>query len=360
MTDTAPDPLLAHAERSIAVGSKSFAAAARLFAPSTRRSAMLLYAWCRHCDDVIDGQQAGHAAVALAPHQARQRLLELQAQTDAACRGAEVSEPVFAALREVARQHAIPRQEAFDLLEGFAQDVSGQRYHTLEDTLGYCYPVAGVVGLMMARIMGVRDAAVLDRACDLGLAMQLTNIARDIVDDAKVGRCYLPETWLAELHIPGDALTAAEHRPALAHLARRLVEHAEPYYASAQAGLGALPWRSAWAVATAGLVYRQIGLKVRKAGGQAWDGRLSTSKAEKLVALAGGLWRALTRRLHRYPPRDPRLWQRPRSAGAAAHHGAPATERAGAPPSAHRESRTTHSPADPAPHGASGGPGTDA
>lgn len=163
---------------------------------------MLLYAWCRHCDDVIDGQQAGHEASVQAPALALQCLLELQVQTDAACRGAPIEQPAFAALREVARQHGIPRQEAFDLLAGFAQDVAGEHYRSLDETLGYCYHVAGVVGLMMARVMGVRDPAVLDRACDLGLAMQLTNIARDIVADAQVGRCYLPEQWLEELAIP--------------------------------------------------------------------------------------------------------------------------------------------------------------
>lgn len=324
MNATEHEQLLAHAERSIALGSKSFAAAARLFDPATRRSAVLLYAWCRHCDDVIDGQQAGHDAVPLAPELARRRLLELQAETDAACHGAQVSQPAFAALREVARLHRIPTHEPFDLLAGFAQDVAGQRYRSLEDTLGYCYHVAGVVGLMMARVMGVREPAVLDRACDLGLAMQLTNIARDIVDDAKVGRCYLPTHWLEELGIPSRGLADAQHRQALALLAQRLVDHAEAYYASAQAGLAALPWRSAWAVATAAVVYRQIGMKVRRAGTRAWDGRLSTSKLEKLAAVLTGLCRTLTRRWRRYPARDPQLWQRPHSVLAAGHHDAPA------------------------------------
>lgn len=316
------DPLLQHAEHSIAVGSKSFAAAARLFDPATRRSAMLLYAWCRHCDDVIDGQQAGHDALALPPEQAHRRLLELQRQTRASYAGQPAETPAFAALADVARRHAIPREEAFDLLEGFAQDVSGQRYAELADVLGYCYHVAGVVGLMMARVMGVRDPAVLDRACDLGLGMQLTNIARDIVEDARVGRCYLPQAWLVEFAVPPSELAEPRHRLAVARMAQRLVEQAEPYYHSAQAGLAALPWRSAWAVATAAVVYRRIGVKVQAAGLAAWDGRLSTTRGEKLGAIVSGLWRALTRRLHRYPTREKQLWQRP--LGATGRHDAPA------------------------------------
>lgn len=316
------EQLLAHAEHSIAVGSKSFAAASRLFDPVTRRSAVLLYAWCRHCDDVIDGQQAGHQASVLETEEARLRLAGLYQQTAAACADQPVTDPAFAALREVARRHGVPQAEAFDLLAGFEQDVAGQRYQTLEQTLGYCYHVAGVVGLMMARVMGVRDDAVLDRACDLGLAMQLTNIARDIVDDAKVGRCYLPQAWLDEFSVTAEQLAEPRHRTAVARMGTRLVEQAEPYYASAQAGLSALPWRSAWAVATAGSVYRRIGLKILAAGDAAWDGRLSTSKGEKLAAVASGLWQALSRGWRRYPPRALQLWQRPLAARATVHRDA--------------------------------------
>ncbi len=316
MNAPAADPLLAHALNSIAVGSKSFASASRLFDPHTRRSAVLLYAWCRHCDDVIDGQQAGHDAVPLTPAEARQRLAELRAQTHDAYLGAPAQEPAFAALQDVQQRHGIHRQEALDLLEGFAMDVDERQYQTLEDTLQYCYHVAGVVGLMMARIMGTQQPQVLHRACDLGLAMQLTNIARDIIDDAKVGRCYLPRQWLDEFGLTPATLAQPQHRAAVAQMARRLVDHAEPYYASAEAGLAALPWRSAWAVASAGAVYRRIGIKVRAAGPQAWDTRTSTGKGEKLAALSAGLWTSLNRRLRRYPQRDPRLWTRPSSSPA--------------------------------------------
>lgn len=328
MSEQRSDPLLRHAEHSIAVGSKSFAAAARLFDPATRRSAMLLYAWCRHCDDVIDGQQAGHDALPLPAEQARRRLADLQRQTREIYAGLPAQTPAFAALGDVAQRHGIPPDEAFDLLEGFAQDVAGQRYARPQDVLGYCYHVAGVVGLMMARVMGVRDPAVLDRACDLGLAMQLTNIARDIVEDARVGRCYLPQAWLDEFEVPAWGLAEPRYRPAVAAMAERLLAEAEPYYRSAQAGLAALPWRSAWAVATAALVYRRIGIKVQAAGVNAWDGRLATSHREKLGAILSGLWRSLTRRLCRAQARDGRLWQRP--GGIAARHGARATDGASA------------------------------
>jgi len=145
----------------------------------------------------------------------------------------------------------------------------------------------------------------------MGLAFQLTNIARDIVDDAQAGRCYLPATWLAEEGLTTENLASPEHRQALSRVARRLVQHAEPYYHSATAGLSGLPLRSAWAIATAKQVYRKIGMKVDEAGQQAWDQRQSTSTPEKLALLVAASGQAITSRLARHAPRPADLWQRP-------------------------------------------------
>ncbi|WP_146749646.1 MULTISPECIES: phytoene/squalene synthase family protein [unclassified Pseudomonas] len=318
--------LLDHATRSIAVGSKSFAAASRLFDPATRRSAVMLYAWCRHCDDVIDGQEAGHLAAPVEQEEVNARLAALVAQTQAVYAGLPVHSQAFAAFREVVRRHGIRETYALEHLAGFAMDVQQRRYERIEDTLDYCYHVAGVVGLMMAQVMGVRDERTLDRACDLGMGFQLTNIARDIIEDASVGRCYLPDDWLRELSIPEQHLAEPQYRPALAVLARRLVDLAEPFYASAQAGLTALPWRSAWAVATASGVYREIGVKVKERGSRAWDTRVSTSKPDKLRLVVTGLWRAVSSRGRRWPDRPADGWQRPRHAFPAPPHANAAVE----------------------------------
>lgn len=308
---SADQTLLDHATQSIKVGSKSFAAASRLFDPVTRRSAVMLYAWCRHCDDVIDGQEAGHSATVVSQHEVIERLQRLIAQTHAVYAGTPTDSPAFEAFREVVQRHGIQQRYALQHLDGFAMDVSQRDYRRIEDTLEYCYHVAGVVGLMMAQIMGVNDEATLDRACDLGLAFQLTNIARDIVEDASVGRCYLPADWLDELGIPRDQLADPRYRPQLAVLAQRLVDMAEPFYESANAGLTALPWRSAWAVATAGCVYREIGVKVRQRGARAWDTRVSTSKLDKLCLVLLGAWKASASRGRHWPARPSHLWQRP-------------------------------------------------
>lgn len=304
--------LEAHARQTIARGSRSFAAASRVFDARTRRGATLLYLWCRHCDDVVDGQTLGHDQDAARRGDGQQALRRLRAYTAQACSGADIDELPFAALQEVVREFQIPARYPAEHLDGFAMDVQEQRYTTLQDTLRYCYHVAGVVGIMMSHVMGAKDPVVLDRACDLGLAFQLTNIARDLVEDATAGRCYVPQQWLDELGLNRATLGEPANRQALAVIAARLVETAEAYYASARLGIAALPPRSAWAVATAHDVYREIGLQVRALGPRAWDQRVSTSTLQKLRMLGSG--GALAYRARRAPDvprsRPAELWQR--------------------------------------------------
>jgi 15-cis-phytoene synthase len=290
-------------------GSSSFAAAAALFGAETRADAEMLYAWCRYCDDVIDGQALGHGMVAPGPDAGHARLQALYAQTRSALAGEPTADPNFAAFQRVALRRHIPEAYAIQLIDGFAMDVAERRYETLEDTLDYCWHVAGVVGVMMALVMGVEpdDLPTLRRAQDLGLAFQLTNISRDVIEDAGNGRVYLPAAWLTEAGVPLDAVAALEHRAAVFAVTQKLLAVAEPYYASAVAGLAALPWRSAWAIAAARGVYRQIGVEVLKRGTHAWDERVSTSTATKAwLALQGGVMAVTSR--GRTSPERPALW----------------------------------------------------
>ncbi|KTR05942.1 phytoene synthase [Aureimonas ureilytica] len=299
------------AEASIAQGSKSFAAAARLFDGATRRDVMRLYSWCRHCDDVVDGQEGGQGHVA-SPEPPEARIAGLRRDTARALAGEANGLPLsFRALGAVARRHAMPASLFEEHLNGFALDVEGRRYETLHELLTYCWHVAGVVGVMMARVMGARDEAVLDRAADLGLAFQLTNIARDVVADAGEGRVYLPLSWLREEGLSPDDLLDPAKADAVARLRARLVSAAEPYYASARIGIDHLPRRSAWAIATAALVYRRIGLKLVARGPAAHGIRISTSGPEKLAAIVSGARIAFAPRRPGGPARDRALWQRP-------------------------------------------------
>ncbi len=302
---------LAHAREAIEKGSSSFAAAARLFDESTRSSTLLLYAWCRHCDDVIDGQSLGRMQVGGDRAGIAARLAELELATCQACDGNPPDDPVFIGLAEVVSQHGLAARLPLEHLAGFRMDVVGTRYASLSDTLVYCYRVAGVVGLMMARVMGVTDPATLDRACDLGIAFQLTNMARDIVEDAAVGRIYLPADWLAAAGIPAHEIVDPKHRARLAVVAARLVDTAEAYYASAVAGIAALPLRSAWSVATARDVYRAIGREVKARGDHAWDQRVRTSTAQKLWFVLRGAGVAVAARATPSAGREAGLWRRP-------------------------------------------------
>jgi len=311
---THPDrsTLVAHARESIARGSKSFAMASRLFDLPTRERAWLLYAWCRKCDDIADGQDHGGTMQGVTDGQAR--LSAMRLLTDAALRGEPTGDPAFDGFGLVTRECRMPDRYAHDLLEGFALDARDWRPRSEADMLRYCYHVAGAVGCMMAVLMGVDpdDEATLDRACDLGLAFQLANIARDISEDEAADRCYLPEEWLVEMDIPPGEHMKPWVRPRLAILARRLADMAAAYEDSARHGTGALPPRAAWAVLAAAGIYGGIAREVARRGEHAWDHRVVTPKREKLgwVVRAGLQVPGRARRWPAAAPRPPQLWTR--------------------------------------------------
>jgi phytoene synthase len=305
--------IVATARESIARGSKSFYAASLLFAPAVRQRAWLLYAWCRACDDLADGQDHGHEMHAI--DDAPERLARLTAMTEAALAGEWIGDPAFDALRIVVEETRMPPGFARDLIAGFALDAAEWRPRSESDLYRYCYHVAGAVGCMMAVVMGVDpgDDATLDRACDLGLAFQLANIARDVEEDDRAGRCYLPVEWLVEMDIPPGQHMKPPFRSRLAALAQRLAERAEAYQVSARGGTPKLGFRSAWAVLAAAGIYGAIGQKVAERGDHAWDHRVSTSGFAKLGFIARAFGEAGQRaRLYPEVPRDSSLWMRPR------------------------------------------------
>ncbi|WJT00204.1 phytoene/squalene synthase family protein [Novosphingobium humi] len=277
------------ARESIARGSKSFAAASKLFDAATRERVWLLYAWCRACDDLADDQDHGGALGAQAG--ASERLEQIRRLTARALGGDATGHFAFDALGVVAAECGINAVHTGDVIAGFALDAAGWRPRTELDMLGYCYHVAGAVGVLMALVMGVdpEDGDTLNRASDLGIAFQLGNIARDIAEDHAAGRCYLPAEWLAQAGVDEGDLMAPRHRPALAAMAGRMAAMAQVYEASARAGAARLPFRCRWAVLSAAGIYGAIARKVAARGPRAWEQRVSTSGLEKLRFLGGGL-----------------------------------------------------------------------
>jgi 15-cis-phytoene synthase len=272
----------------ITKGSKSFSLAARLFDSETRDAAFFLYGWCRYCDDQVD--QAGMEANR---EQLEQRLRTLAEATRSAFSGAAQEQAVFIAMQYIVRRYSIPAHYALELIEGMAMDARGTRYQTFNDLLLYCYRVAGTVGLMMSHVMGLRDEQALKHAADLGTAMQLTNIARDITEDAEMGRIYLPLQWIEEAGMVPEEIAAPKNRQKLALVTRRLLREAERYYVSGDAGLWHLSFRSACAVAAARHVYAAIGSLLLLKGPSAWDQRTYVPGPQKISAILGGMVQVL-------------------------------------------------------------------
>lgn len=301
--------VVARARDTIEQGSKSFRFASRLFDPCTRERSWLLYAWCRACDDLADGQSLGHDAEAVADPERRLRYLTMQ--TRRALAGQRCLDPPFDALRLVAAECSLPHRFIEDHLAGFARDCEGWRPMTESDLLSYCYQVAGAVGCLMAVVMGVSpdDKDTLDRASDLGIAFQLANIARDIGEDRSVGRCYVPGDWLAEAGLTPDNLMDRANRAQLVALSSRICRRAETYRASAKVGAARLPFRSRWAVLSAARIYGAIAEKVMARGAAAWDRRIVVPKHEKLGHLLAAAAEAST---GPRPIGRSGLWTRPR------------------------------------------------
>jgi phytoene synthase len=275
---------LSECRDTITKGSKSFAMAAKLFDAQTRDAAVFLYGWCRYCDDQVDdAAQSGDRA------ELERRLKALRDQTASAFSFEPQREPVFIALQYVVHRFGIPAHYALELIEGMAMDVRGIRYQSLRELLLYCYRVAATVGLMMSHVMGVRDERALSHAADLGIAMQLTNIARDITEDAAMGRIYIPLGWLEEAKIDPNEIAAPENREKLANITLRLLREANRFYSSGDSGLWYLSFRSACAVSAARHVYSEIGALLLARGAQAWDERTYVTGARKIWVLLRGI-----------------------------------------------------------------------
>ena len=273
------EEIVAGARDAIQNGSKSFRAASRLFDPVTRERSWLLYCWCRHCDDVADGQTFGFGGGPSG------NIAPLKDKTRRAAAGDPSEEPAFLALAQLMRECPVPLQFLDDHLEGFSLDEAGWRPTTEADLARYCYHVAGTVGCMMAVVMGVPpgDSETLERAADLGIAFQLSNIARDVREDLQNGRCYLPIDWLEEFGLPPERLFDPANGNALQAMVDRLVTSVELYEASARKGVGRLPFRSRVAVLTALRIYGAIGRRVASLGSRAWDSRVTVGKVRKLA-----------------------------------------------------------------------------
>jgi 15-cis-phytoene synthase len=257
-------------------GSKTFFAASRLLPPRVRTAAIALYAFCRVADDLVDEAAAGETPLHV-----------LQTRLDAIYAGTPQDHVEDHALSLVVQQYKLPRHLLDALIEGFAWDAGGRTYERIEDVHAYGARVAGSVGAMMCWIMGPQSMDTLARACELGVAMQLTNIARDVGHDASIGRLYLPRRWLLEAGIdPQTWLAHAIFTPAIAQVVGRLLDEADRLYKQAQSGIAALPPDCRAAICAASMIYAEIGRQLRRDGLDSVNKRTVVSTTRKLMLLA--------------------------------------------------------------------------
>ncbi len=276
--------------KQLRIGSQSFFAASMILPKPVRDPASALYAFCREADDAIDEFQNEDPSPALDALYARLK-----------CIYADHPQPIAAdrALAEVVKQFSIPYTLPAALIEGFEWDVDERRYESMSQLYGYAARVAGTVGVMMAMLMGARAPDVLARACDLGVAMQLTNIARDVGEDARAGRIYLPLDLLQQAGIDvTEFLAQPAFTPALGSVIREVLDTAEGLYQRAGSGIDRLPAASRPGIEAARRIYAEIGQVIRANGLDSVSQRAVVPRNRKIVLLAQSM-ASVVRNSHR-------------------------------------------------------------
>ena len=234
-------------------------------------SATRLYAFCRYLDDLADES--------LNPTDARSKIESVRKDIlDGESSDASISDGL-----SLARERGISREPILELINGIASDVGDVQISDKDELIRYCYRVAGTVGLMMCRVLDVRSPAAYPHAVDLGIAMQLTNLCRDVLEDAARGRRYIPASLIGE-HSPQELIhpnVAVRAKIALGVLG--LLRLAEDYYRSGEEGLSYLPLRARGAILIASRVYRGIGIDLISRKGDCWSKRAMVSSSQKAL-----------------------------------------------------------------------------
>lgn len=250
---------------------RSFHFASKLLDPQTAMRSARLYRFCRYVDDLADNADDRKLA--------RARLDDISSMLTSGI----ASDPIVADFLALSSECRIETAPALELLRGVRSDLELVRIADEAELLQYCYRVAGTVGLMMCGVLGVRDTRAYPFAIDLGIAMQLTNIARDVAEDAAQGRRYLPASMLGDVEPIEIEQPDNELRIQLATSVDALLELAEHFYVSGQRGLVFLPDRARLGIRVAARVYRRIGMRIRRVDCATWRGRAVVPAWQKLA-----------------------------------------------------------------------------
>ena len=264
----------------------SFASAFWMLPRPRRRALHAIYAFCRLADDIADAPEVRGDRVRL--------LARWREELDAAYRGRS-RHPVGRALGDAVHRYQLPQREFQELLRGVESDLAGAPIATFDDLRLYCYRVASTVGLLVVRVLGARDPGSLAFAETLGIAVQLTNVLRDVGEDAAAGRVYLPQEDLARLGVPREALSQPPLREELRLLLAVYAERARIHYERAERLLPDADRRALRPAEAMGRIYRALLEELQQRGFPCLEGSLRLSKARRL-AIATEVWLGLGRR----------------------------------------------------------------
>ncbi|MDG1904711.1 MAG: phytoene/squalene synthase family protein [Arenicella sp.] len=278
MQASLPDSKVEKATAVLAANGKSFAFAGKLLDTATLFACARLYRFCRYVDDVADE--------ATDPVKAARQLASIKHDLVRQ----KSHDPLVSDFILLARDYALDVAVVNELLDGIASDLGHVLVQSEAELLRYCYRVAGTVGVLMCNIFNVRSPAALAHAIDLGIAMQLTNICRDVVEDAKNGRRYIPADMIGDLSPKQILAPCSAERTVMSEAVRKLLSRADHYYQSGAQGYWFLPARIRFAIAVAARVYREIGTVLRARGLDLWGVRAYVKTPRKYMLALAALW----------------------------------------------------------------------
>lgn len=283
---------LADADRVLSAKGKSFYWARQLLGSKHASRATRLYRFCRYVDDLADEDQSAVRS--------KKNIAALRESIHSGLTADAVIQDGITLINEC----QIDKRVVLDLIAGVWSDTELVRLADDARLMQYCYQVAGTVGLMMCRVLNTDHPEAEPFAIDLGIAMQLTNICRDVQTDALVDRRYIPSALVNDLAPSELVAPSEEHKQLVKQAVAALLDLADAYYQSGEKGLSYLPFRARLAILVAARLYREIGQKLRRQQCEYWHQRIVVSKAKKfMITLEVLLTAPLTLKFWRYPSR---------------------------------------------------------
>lgn len=258
---------------------KSFYFANRLLPLKKRNASYAVYAFCRFADNLVDNPRNR------TKDEINQEVINFRNEVELAFKYGESEHPALSAFIHFAKEFKIPKQYAIDLIDGVGMDIATDKYETFEELYVYCYKVASVVGLMMTYILGFKDEKALLYAEQMGVAMQLTNILRDIKEDKNNNRIYIPEEDLVKFNVTKEDIYKEVFNPNIQALVKYYVDTAESYYNNSYNGLPLLHKDARFSIQTAGKVYSEILNKIKQNNYNPFLGRVSVSQNQKIFLM---------------------------------------------------------------------------